>query len=233
MTDRAVILAGGRGRRLAPYTTILPKPLMPLFEDKSIIEHVLKGIAASGIEDVTITLGYLGHLIEAVVGDGARLGMQVSYTREETPLGTAGPLSLLRHLSPTDRILVVNGDTFTDINYLNVLTPLRGETEAVVACVQRSVETNYGVVYFDEMGTMTEYKEKPKIDMVVSTGIYGLLGSALNLVTPGARLDMPELLTGLMANGRKVHCFLSDCEWKDLGRPEDFASLQRSNSNSD
>ena len=227
MTERAVILAGGQGRRLAPYTAILPKPLMPLFEDKSIIEHVLAGVAAAGITEVTITLGYLGHLIEAVVGSGERFGLSVSYTREEVPLGTAGPLSLLDGVESDDRILVVNGDTYTDLDYREVLALLESPFEAVVTCVERTIDTNYGVVQFDGDERLTSWDEKPSIAMVVSTGIYGLRGSALDLVLPAERMDMPDLLRALNATGRPVRCFLSQCDWKDLGRPEDFAELQR------
>lgn len=226
MADRAVILAGGQGRRLAPYTSILPKPLMPLFADRSIIENVLGGVAAAGIEQVTITLGYLGHLIEAVVGSGANFDLEVTYTRESTPLGTAGPLGLISNVKADDRILVVNGDTYTDLNYSLVLDRLGRECEAVITCVHRTLHSNYGVIRTDDGGFLLEYDEKPTFDMLVSTGIYGLRGSALDLVRPGLPMDMPRLLTGLQSAGRKVYCLVSDCEWKDLGRPEDFAEIQ-------
>lgn len=227
MADRAVILAGGKGSRLAPYTAILPKPLTPLFGDQSIIEHVLKGIASAGIKDVTVTLGHLGHLIEAIVGDGQRFGLQVTYTREGQPLGTAGPLSLLQNVDKEDKFLVVNGDTFTDLNYREVLDQIRGSVEAVVTCVRRTIDTNYGVVQFDDSGQLTDYDEKPSIEMVVSTGIYGLRGSSFDVLHPGTRMDMPDLLRKLQTEDRSVYCFLSECEWKDLGRPEDFYALQQ------
>jgi NDP-sugar pyrophosphorylase family protein len=232
MIERAVILAGGRGSRLAPYTAILPKPLMPLTEGQSIIEHVLAGIASAGISEVTITLGYMGHLIEAIVGEGDRFGLRVDYTREDHPLGTAGPLSLLERVSESDRILVVNGDTFTNLDYREVLDQLQGSVEAVITCVERTVNIDYGVIEIDATGQLAKYDEKPEINMVVSTGIYGLRGSSLDLVQPGMRMDMPDLLRALQINGRPVVCYLSNCEWKDLGRPEDFAALhQQSSSN--
>lgn len=227
MIERAVILAGGRGSRLAPYTAILPKPLMPLTEGKSIIEHVLTGIASAGISEVTITLGYMGHLIEAIVGGGDRFGLQVDYTREDHPLGTAGPLSLLERVSESDRILVVNGDTFTNLDYREVLDQLQGSVEAVITCVERTVNIDYGVIEIDATGQLAKYDEKPEINMVVSTGIYGLRGSSLDLVQPGMRMDMPDLLRALQINGRPVVCYLSNCEWKDLGRPEDFAAVHQ------
>jgi len=227
VAERAVILAGGKGSRLAPYTAILPKPLMPLFGDQSIIEHVLTGIASAGIKDVTVTLGHLGHLIEAIVGDGQQFGLQVTYTREGQPLGTAGPLSLLHNVDEEDKILVVNGDTFTDLDYREVLDQIRGSVEAVITCVPRTINTDYGVVQCDETGQLTDYNEKPAIEMIVSTGIYGLRGSSLNVIHPGTRMDMPDLLRTLQTEERSVFCFLSECEWKDLGRPEDFSTLQQ------
>jgi NDP-sugar pyrophosphorylase family protein len=227
MKERAVILAGGRGSRLAPYTAILPKPLMPLTEGKSIIEHVLTGIASAGISEVTITLGYMGHLIEAIVGGGDRFGLQVDYTREEQPLGTAGPLSLLDNVNENDRILVVNGDTFTNLDYREVLDQLQGSVEAVITCVERTVNIDYGVIEIDATGQLAKYDEKPEIHMLVSTGIYGLRGSSLDLVQPGMQMDMPDLLRALQGKGRAVTCYLSDCAWKDLGRPEDFAAVHQ------
>jgi NDP-sugar pyrophosphorylase family protein len=200
---------------------------MPLTEGKSIIEHVLTGIASAGISDVTITLGYMGHLIEAIVGGGERFGLRIDYTREDHPLGTAGPLSLLERVSENDRILVVNGDTFTDLDYREVLDQLQGSVEAVITCVERTINIDYGVIQFDTTGQLAKYDEKPEINMVVSTGIYGLRGSSLDLVQPGIRMDMPDLLRALQINGRPVVCYLSNCEWKDLGRPEDFTALHQ------
>lgn len=231
MSQRAVILAGGRGQRLAPYTAVLPKPLMPLLENQSIIEHVLAGVRRAGIVDVTVTLGYLGHLIEAVVGDGSTMGLNVSYTREQEPLGTAGPLALLLGVEPEDDILVVNGDTFTDLNFQEVLACLEAPVEAVVTCVERTIETNYGIVHADDEGSLTGYDEKPTMRMTVSTGIYGLKGAALKLVPAGERYDMPELLMALHDRGSTVKRFVATCDWKDLGRPEDFTSLQREQRN--
>ncbi len=230
MGERAVILAGGQGRRLAPYTAILPKPLMPVSEDESIIEHLLRGVASAGISEVTITLGHLGHLIEAVVGNGKRFGLRIDYTREDKPLGTAGPLALVRGVTAEDSILVINGDTFTNLDFREVLNRLNKSTEAVITCVERRLDSNYGVVHFDERGLMSAYDEKPSFGFVVSTGIYGLRGSALDCIQPNERLDMPDLLRTLRARGRSVVCFLAECEWKDLGRPADFEELHQQRS---
>lgn len=227
MSERAVILAGGQGRRLAPYTAILPKPLMPVSETESIIEYLLRGVASAGITEVTITLGYLGHLIEAVVGNGQRFGLEIDYTRENKPLGTAGPLALVPGVTAGDRILVINGDTFTNLNFREVLNRLDESTEAVITCVERRLDSNYGVVHFDESGLLTAYDEKPSFGFVVSTGIYGLRGSVLDCIQPSERLDMPDLLRTLRARGRSVVCFVSECEWRDLGRPADFEELHQ------
>jgi NDP-sugar pyrophosphorylase family protein len=200
---------------------------MPLSADKSILENVLEGVARAGISHVTITLGYLGHLIEAVVGSGENYGVLVTYTREDMPMGTAGPLGLLDAVSPTDRLLIINGDTFTDLDYRRVLDPLHGDVEAVVTCVSRDLPTNYGVVAVDHSGNLATWDEKPVLSLTVSTGIYGLKGSALDLLPSGSAMDMPQLLMALKDAGRPVRCLLADCQWKDLGRPEDFAELQK------
>lgn len=226
MARRAVILAGGLGRRLEPYTAILPKPLMPLFDDKAVVEHVLLGLSNSGIRDVTITLGYLGHLLEAVVGSGEKFGVSVTYTHETSPLGTAGPLTLLEGVDPHDEILVVNGDTYTDLDYASFADRVDPMAEAAIACVHRELRSEYGVVDFDDYGHLKSYREKPKFSMVVSTGIYLLRPSALELLSLGQRSDMPDLLRELQSRGRVVQCITGDWIWRDLGRAEDFSDLR-------
>ncbi len=225
MRDRALILAGGRGRRLAPYTAVLPKPLMPLSNNMSVIEHVLQGIARSGISDVTISLGYMGHLIEAVLDRSGPNDLDITYTYEDEPLGTAGPLTLMTDVQESDRVLVVNGDTYTDLNYRNVVEELDTSHQAVVTCVQRAVETNYGIVHPDEAGDLAAYEEKPVIPFLVSTGIYAIRGSAIRNLEPSSYLDMPDLLRRLATQAEGVRVLTVDCLWRDLGRAEDFAEI--------
>ena len=224
MGDRALILAGGRGRRLAPYTAILPKPLMPLSNNKSVIQHVLEGIARAGISNVTISLGYLGHLIEAVLNQSGSSELNITYTHEDDPLGTAGPLTLMSGVQDSDRVLVVNGDTYTDLDYRSVLGALDGH-QAVVTCVRREIETNYGIIHPDENGNLNSYEEKPILPLLVSTGIYAIRGSAMRDLQPLTYLDMPDLLRTLATDSGGVRVLIADCLWRDLGRAEDFAEI--------
>lgn len=220
---RAFVLAGGLGTRLRPHTTILPKPLIPL-GDESIIERVLRGIAAAGISEVTVSLGYLGHLVEAVLGDGSHLGVAVTYTREPEPLGTAGALALLPGSThPDDVILVVNSDTLTDLNFRELLEWFEGQdASAAMVCVERDVLIDYGVVEARDDGALVAIREKPRLRHTLSTGINVLRGDVLGQID-GTRLDMPDFLVGLSASGHKVICRTVDNLWMDLGRAEDLA----------
>ena len=226
MTDRAFILAGGLGTRLAPYTTILPKPLMPIHGSKSIIEHVIHGLTLSGITDITISIGYLGHLIEAVLGDGERFGVRLTYLREQFPLGTAGSLGLLPPIKDDHKLVVVNGDTYTDFDYHRALAALNDVTPAAVACTTRVMHVDYGVLTRDRDGKLSEYSEKPQIELLVSMGIYALMGSMLDLLEANETIDMPDFLRRVFNAGHKIACVDHQGEWKDLGRPSDFALLQ-------
>lgn len=220
--DRAFVLAGGQGMRLRPYTTILPKPLIPLGEH-SILERLLLDIARCGVRDVTVSLGYLGHLVEAVIGDGSHLGLQVVYTREPKPLGTAGALALMPgELADDDVVLVVNGDTLTTLDFEATIDWFRDSgAAAAMVCAKREVAIDYGVVEADEHGHLIGIREKPRLDYVVSTGINLLRGAALREL-PQGRVDMPDFLMGLRSAGHVVACRVMDELWMDLGRPEDL-----------
>lgn len=220
--DRAFVLAGGLGMRLRPFTTILPKPLIPLGE-RSILERLLADIQRAGILDVTVSLGHLGHLVEAVIGDGSSMGLRVDYTREDEPLGTAGALSLITEsVGFDDTILVVNGDTFTTANFAEIHDWFR-LTGAIAAmlCTDRSIRIDYGVVEFDGSGLLQGIREKPTLEYHVSTGINLLRGSALHLL-PSGRVDMPDFMLLLRQLGHPVACRQLEGVWMDLGRPEDL-----------
>ncbi len=220
----AFILAGGLGTRLRPYTTILPKPLIPL-GDRSIVERVLVGVRDAGVTRATVSLGYLGHLVEAVLGDGSALGLELTYTRESEPLGTAGALSLIGdNVSDDDIVLVINGDTFTTLDFGHLLSWFDGTSaDAAMVCVQRDVTIDYGVVDIDPDGQLIGIREKPHLQHTVSTGINLLRGSTLRTLD-GGRIDMPVFLTGLQEAGRTVLCRVVDDLWMDLGRQEDLAA---------
>jgi NDP-sugar pyrophosphorylase family protein len=174
---------------------------------------------------VTISLGYLGHLVEAVIGNGSRMGLDVSYTREETPLGTAGALSLIPfELADDDTVLVMNGDTLTSTD-LGALCSWFESTDvaAAMVCVRREVKIDYGVVLADEAGRLVEIREKPTTMNTLSTGINIFRGKALGHLPPG-RVDMPDFLMSLVDAGDPVLCRVVDDLWMDLGRVEDLAA---------
>ncbi len=224
--QHAVVLAGGLGTRLRPHTVVLPKPLIPL-GGESILERLLRSVAASGITQVTISLGYLGHLVEAVIGDGSRFGLQVSYTREETPLGTAGALGLIPFaVAEDDCVLVVNGDTLTSLDLAGLFTWFEGSgAAAAMVCVRREVTIDYGVVISDEADRLVEIREKPTTTNTISTGINMFRGRALSRLTPGP-LDMPDFLMSLVSSGETVVCRVVDDLWMDLGRVEDLVAAE-------
>lgn len=217
---KAVILAGGKGRRLAPYTTILPKPLMPI-GDVPILEVVIRQLKRAGFGQITMAVGYLAELLMAYFGDGNRWGVKISYSREEEPLGTAGPLSLIDGLD--EPFLVMNGDLLTTLDYraLWEYHRTRGSI-ATLATFQRDVKVDLGVIETDEEGWVRGYIEKPTYHFSVSTGIYIFEPAVLTYIPAGRRMDLPDLILKLLAKGERVATYRFDGVWLDIGRFEDY-----------
>lgn len=218
---RAVILAGGRGTRLAPYTTVLPKPLMPI-GDMSILEIVIRQLAHHGIQDITLAVGYLAELLMAYCGDGSKFGVKLDYSREQEPLGTAGPISLIPNLNET--FLVMNGDLLTTIDY-SAMWKYHKERNAIatLASYRREVKIDLGVIESED-GWVKDYIEKPTYHYAVSTGIYIFEPQVLQYMEHGQRLDLPELVLRLMRSGQKVNVYNFDGHWLDIGRHDDYDS---------
>lgn len=215
----AVILAGGLGSRLHPYTLTIPKPLLPL-GGTPIIEIVISQLANQGFSRVIVTLGYMGDMIKFTLGDGDRFGLRIEYVTEKEPLGTAGSLYLIDKL-PSE-FLVMNGDLLTTFPYSKLLSSLdEREVEASIASHKRTVNIDYGVLERDSSGNLSTYNEKPKLDYLVSMGIYALRLSAIENLN-GSRLDMPDLLRSISNENRGVYLFESDDYWQDIGRLDDF-----------
>lgn len=221
-STRAIVLAGGRGTRLAPYTTVLPKPLMPI-GDMPILEILLRQLRRAGIRHVTLAVGHLAALLEAYFGDGSRLGISLDYSYEDEPAGTAGPLALLDDLD--DTFLVMNGDLLTSIDFLDLLGSHRARGAAItVGLFEKQVPLDLGVVETSEDGRVTNYIEKPTLTYDVSVGIYAMQPTVLQHIDRGERLDLPDLVLRLIAAGADVHAYRFSGTWFDIGRPDDYAA---------
>jgi len=216
----AVILAGGQGTRLRPYTTVLPKPLMPL-GDMPILEVVLRQLKRTGVTRVTLAVSYLAELIEAYCGNGSRLGLDIRYSRETRALSTAGPLKLVPGLEET--FLVMNGDVLTTLDYAAMVRYHRAHgAAATLAMHRRSVRIDYGVVETDADGVLQRYIEKPEYHYTVSMGVNVLEPRALAHIGEGEALGMPDLMLRLKAAGEKVLAYEEPCLWLDIGRMDDY-----------
>ncbi|MFE6993646.1 nucleotidyltransferase family protein [Streptomyces pharetrae] len=217
----AVILAGGKGVRLRPYTTALPKPLVPIGDQHAILDIVLRQLSTAGFTRCTIAIGHLGQIIRAYVGDGAQWGMSIDYATEESPLGTMGPLLTLRERLP-EHFLVMNGDVLTDLDYADVLQ--RHEDSGApltIATYARKVQIDFGVRTTDA-SRVVAFTEKPSIDYRVSMGVYGVSLTTLDGYTPGLPLGFDELVLDLLAAQRPPHAYEFDGYWLDIGRPDDY-----------
>lgn len=220
----AVVLAGGKGTRLAPYTVVLPKPLMPL-GDMPILELVLRQLRRYGFSRVVLAVGHLGQLIEAYFGDGSLLEMDLLYAREREPLGTAGPLALIPGL---DRdFLVMNGDVLTSLDLAAFLdSHSRSGAPASIATHVRTNQVDFGVVEANQEGDVVGYIEKPEHRYLVSMGVYAFSPAAVGHITPGERLDFPDLVLRLLAAGERVRSVPFEGYWLDIGRHDDLARAQ-------
>jgi NDP-sugar pyrophosphorylase family protein len=217
---QGVILAGGQGTRLRPFTATIPKPLLPL-GDIPIVEVVIRQLAASGVRRIAIALGHLAHLFTAVVGDGLRFGVEIRYFPEEHPLGTAGPLRLIPELE--EPFLVMNGDVLTTLDYNRLITAhIQSDAAATIAVRQRDVKIDFGVIAATPDGLLEDYLEKPVISYKVSMGISVLSRRCLDLIPEHSKFDMPDLMLALKTRGYVVRALQTDCYWQDIGRVDDY-----------
>ncbi|MEE1757508.1 nucleotidyltransferase family protein [Streptomyces sp. SP18CS02] len=217
----AVILAGGKGVRLRPYTTALPKPLVPIGDQHAILEIVLRQLASAGFTSCTLAIGHLGQIIRAYVGNGARWGMDVDYSTEESPLGTMGPLLTMRDRLP-ESFLVMNGDILTDLDYADLLhRHIAGDAPLTIATYSRKVHIDFGVLTTDD-SKVVAFTEKPSMDCRVSMGVYALSRATLDGYTAGLPLGFDELVLDLLRASNAPHAYEFDGYWLDIGRPDDY-----------
>ncbi|MEV4661871.1 sugar phosphate nucleotidyltransferase [Micromonospora echinofusca] len=221
-----VIMAGGAGVRLRPYTSTLPKPLVPIGENYAILEIILRQLAARGFTHVTLAINHLGSLIRAFVGDGSRFGLAVRYAEEREPLSTIGPLFNLRDELP-EHFLVMNGDVLTDLDYADLLATHRlSGAPLTVATYRRTVKIDFGVLEL-EGDKISSFSEKPVLDYRVSMGVYGLSRSTIAGYPAGMPFGFDELVLDLLRRGEPPAGYAFDGYWLDIGRPEDYDEANR------
>jgi NDP-sugar pyrophosphorylase family protein len=222
---RAVVLAGGKGTRLGPYTTVLPKPLLPV-GDKAILDVVVCQLRSRGFTNLTFAVGHLAHLIQAVFGNGSAHGVSIDYHHEDEPLGTAGPLASIDDLDET--FLFMNGDVLTTLPYEELYAAhCESENALTIAAHGRVVRTDYGVLHMGGLnGTPTQavtgYEEKPEIPYTVSMGVYVAEPRVLRYIPEGQYMDLPDVIEELIKAGEKVGCWLFEGFWLDIGRHDDY-----------
>lgn len=221
------ILAGGRGVRLRPYTTALPKPLVPIGEEYAILDIILQQLKAQGFTRVTLAIGHLGSLIRAFVGDGSRWHLTVDYAEEDRPLSTIGPLLSFLDRLP-EHFLVMNGDVLTDLSYSSLL---HAHTDSgaplTVGTYQRKVKIDFGTLE-TVAGQIVKFSEKPTLSYNVSMGVYGMSRKTLTQYPKNVPFGFDDLVLDLLARDQKPKVYEFDGYWLDIGRPEDYDEANRS-----
>lgn len=223
---RAVILAGGKGVRLLPFTANFPKPLVPL-GNTPVLEVLMRRLICFGVRDITLTLGHLAELVKAYFHHRGKLDpeLKLRYIVEEKPTGTAGALAMVR--GHKDTFLVMNGDLLTDLDFHELVAfHHRQRATLTIATHKRDIKIDLGVLEFDGDHRITGYHEKPEHTYHVSMGIYVYEPTVLRLIQPGEYLDFPNLVLRLISANARVCAFPSDCLWLDIGRPDDYARAQ-------
>ena len=226
---QAVLMAGGRGTRLRPFTITIPKPLLPL-GDMPVIEILLSQLHKAGFTNIKLCLGHMASFFQSFLGDGSRQGLLIDYVIEDTPLGTAGALRLISDLK--DNFLVINGDTLTDLDFRHFLNAhVNADACGTIFAAKIDEFVDFGIVEFDaEKQVLTRYIEKPTRHYYASTGIYGLSKRILEFATPdpSGRLDMPGLLQAAAHKGCSIHCYTqADAYWRDIGRFDHYEAASK------
>jgi NDP-mannose synthase len=216
---QAVILAGGRGTRLKPFTTNFPKPLVPI-DDMPILEVVLRQLKNNGFNKIIIAVNHLANLIRAFFGNGDKLGLEIEYSTEDTPLGTAGPLRLIKNLE--DTFLVMNGDLLTTLKYSDFYNyHIVNNYVATIGTFKKEIKIDLGVLDIQN-SLFVNYIEKPTYYFQVSMGIYVFNKDVIESIPENIKFDMPDLILALKKLKKKIGCYRGDYEWLDIGRIDDY-----------
>jgi NDP-sugar pyrophosphorylase family protein len=220
MSKRAVVLAGGKGTRLRPYTVVLPKPLMPV-GDYPILEVIVRQLAGYGFDHITMAVNHQANIIKAFFGNGEQWGVRIDYSLETHPLSTIGPLRLIDDL-PSD-FLLLNGDVLTDLDFACLYREhVAAKSLFTIAASRRTQTIDYGVLVVDDSNALTGFAEKPRTQYLVSMGVYAVNTSVLALVPPDQPYGFDHLMRDLLYRGDQVNVRPYDGYWLDIGRPDDY-----------
>lgn len=216
---RAVILAGGKGTRLKPYTVVLPKPLMPIGQ-YPILEVILRQLAACGFSRVTMAVNHQAEIIQAFFGDGSKWGVEIDYSLEDTPLSTMGPLRLIS--DPPEDFLVMNGDILTDLDFREFFEHhVRERNIFTISAFRRELKTEYGVLDI-EGGRLIGFREKPVLCFDVSMGVYMVNRKILDYIPKGRPYGFDNLMADLLKADKPAAVRKYEGYWLDIGRPDDY-----------
>ena len=217
---RAIILAGGKGTRLKPYTAVFPKPLVPVGE-VPILEVIIRQLATNGFTHITIALNHLAEIIKAFFGDGSKWGIKIDYSLEDKPLNTMGPLKLISDLP--NNFLVMNGDVLTDLNYAELYDDhVAQENLFTISAYERQQKVDFGVLDIGNDKKLTGFREKPVYEYNVSMGVYVLNRKILDVIPDDTPYGFDELMLELIKRETPATVNVFNGYWLDIGRPEDY-----------
>ena len=217
----AVVLAGGKGTRLMPETDETPKPLMPV-GGQPVVKILLKQMRRTGVSTIHMAVNHLAEKIEAALGDGSKLGLKISYSPEEKPLSTVGPLKLIKNLP--EHFIVANADVITDLSFEKLFKQhLESKSDLTIASYQRHSQADYGVLSVEESGHVVGFNEKPVFNFVVSMGIYVFSKTILDFVPADTAYGFDTLMFELLDKGAAINSYPFDGYWLDIGRHDDYA----------
>lgn len=220
MSKHAVILAGGKGTRLRPYTVVLPKPLMPIGE-YPILEVIVRQLVSAGFTKITMAVNHQAELIKAFFGDGTKWDVSINYSMEDSPLGTMGPLKLIDGLP--DYFLVMNGDILTDLSFSDFYDyHLNSDRIFTISSHHRQQLIDYGVLQTDDNSNLCGFQEKPVTSYLVSMGIYMLSKEILNFIPDDSPFGFDNLMLALLDAKKPIGVKEYDGYWLDIGRPDDY-----------
>lgn len=217
---RAIILAGGKGTRLRPYTMTLPKPLVPL-GDMPIMEHIILNLKENDFTHITVTLNHMAEIIKSYFGDGSKWGVKIDYTLEQKALSTMGPLTLVKDLP--DNFLVMNGDVLTDLNFSSLWEDhVRNNSLFTISSHRRVEKIDYGLLYQDDNNFLKRFEEKPDYSFLVSMGVYVVNKKILNYIPENSFFGFDDLMHKLLNKNEPVRIYEYNGDWLDIGRPSDY-----------